>query len=91
MPVQIIALGMEGYGIFNRLLEMMAADKDLRVPLKDIDRWAADMGVSIITLTRFIHKAVDECVLSITDDEKLLFSPWLITQKNSTVEWSEEV
>lgn len=76
-PEALLELGMEGYGIYNRLLELLSKDPDLRLPIKDIPRWAADMGVSIMTLTRFIHRAIDEAFLSTTDDEKSLYSPWL--------------
>ena len=80
LPAPLWELGMEGYGIYNRLLELMSKDRDAQLPVKDIPRWAADMGVSILALTRFIHRAIDEAVLSTTNDEQFLFSPWLKLQ-----------
>lgn len=80
LPAALWELGMEGYGMYNRLLELMSKDRDLQLPIKDIPRWAADMGVSILTLTRFIHRAIDEAMLSTTESEEYLYSPWLKLQ-----------
>lgn len=90
LPSALWELGMEGYGIYNRLLELMTRDRDLQLPMKDVHRWAADMGISILTLTRFIHRAIDEAVFSTTDEEKFLYSPWLKMQQETSIECEEE-
>lgn len=83
LPSALWDLGMEGYGIYNRMLELMSKDRDLQLPVKDIPRWARDMGVSILTLTQFIHRAIDEAVFSTTNDDDFLYSPWLKLQRDS--------
>lgn len=83
LPTVLWELGMEGYGIYNRMLELMSKSNDLRLPIKDMPRWAADMGVSFLTLTKLIHRAIDEAVFSTTNDDQYLYSPWLTLQKDT--------
>lgn len=66
-------LGVEGYGIFFMLLEVLRDQVDYKYPTTDIDLLAEEFGCS----EQKIRVVICNYQLFVTDEEKLFFSPKL--------------
>jgi len=64
-------LGVEGYGIFYMLLEVLREQSDLKYPLEDIDLLAEDFGTS----EQKIRVVICNYKLFEVDKDQLFFSP----------------
>lgn len=78
-------LGIEGYGIFFMLLEVLRDQSDLKYPLDDIDLLADEFGTS----EPKVRAVVERYDLFAFDQEKRFFSPRLIVFLQPMLEKSQ--
>lgn len=71
-------LGLEGYGIFFMLLEVLREQTDLRYPIDDIDLLADELGASEQKV-RVVICNYQLFKIETTDNEEMFFSPKLIS------------
>lgn len=67
-------LGIEGYGIFFMLLEVLRDQSDLRFPMKDVDLLADEFGTS----EQKVRTIICNYGLFNIDDDQLFFSPKML-------------
>lgn len=78
-------LGIEGYGIFFMLLEVLREQTDFRFPLSDVDLLADEFGTS----TAKVEVIIKGYGLFNIDDEEQFFSPKLLVYLQPYLEKSE--
>lgn len=64
-------LGVEGYGIFFMLLEVLREQSDMRYPMEDIDLLAEELGTS----EQKVRVVICNYALFVVDPEEFFFSP----------------
>jgi len=67
-------LGIEGYGIFFMLLEVLREQTDFKFPVSDIDLLADEFGTSV----KKIEEVIGKYDLFIVDEDRHFFSPKLV-------------
>lgn len=78
-------LGVEGYGIFFMLLEVLREQTDFRYPIEDIDLLADEFGTS----EQKVRTVISNYKLFDIDENELFFSPKLIFYLQPYIERTE--